>query len=1830
MIVKNYLADLPRDEKAALYALNFEPDKSSSILTQDNDIDLDAVMKTNHLPVLILEDGRATSSKKGETIPSDNNEVGRLPTRKDDFRYVKAYFWDPLNTDEDGNHLKDIGVWSSEESERQPIDAVIYGQGTSSMQYPVKNLRFRIKKSSDAYSLFPNVPAVQLFTMKADYMDSSMAHNAGTANLLQPLYDAQNMVTPPQQYYKAHNRSEKILSNMMGRPILIFFKAHDPNAENAPYTYIGRYNFMLDKGEPTLFGFKSIVDEEHPENSFGVVLNDNGTLCETYEAIEGAAKEYKDGKTYYIYDPATKTYEEKAFASGAELEEVAQKQRPVYVKKTGANSIYCVEFRDNRRALAGFRTMYDEAADCANNYNEWCQAFESRYPDYKKQPGADKRGWTRVLQWVASTDNNKVPPQAWFDLPDNEWAANINWNAVDNEGNRIIPPYLYETKEEYRLPATAWNGTGSNAFTYDCKEYRNAKFKAEFENYFVKDFTIFYYIITETLLMIDSRAKNMMMVSFDVNNEKETGHWYPIFYDMDTSLGLNNIGTLKFPYDTDDTDPGVYNAVADWDSSSYSVLWCHIRELYQTDIQAMYNSLRSNGIFNYQAISEFYNKNEADMFSTVEINRDHWYKYIRPLTTKTEVMEEDGSFSYKTYDGTNAAQGTRSLHRDYWLNHRFNYLDSKYASVTKVKSNWDISMRAYGGTNVNAASAAAVPPKFNFTFLTSSTQYGVACYGEGNNESEMHRVKVLPNVPTELRDPGANVQGESTNESNIYLMNLGDIYDIGDLSPFYTSDLKIQYTLKLRKLIVGNSSPAYKNDRFSFEDGVFEKLPYLEELNVEHIEPTDEAVDLSPCKYLRTVKAKDSKFTSFIFPSGAAIERLELPATLNELKLYSNLFFDTKTDPDNLQIQSCRALASLEVADCPLLDTKRIVAQIKNDQRITYTMTGSYTLEEFNLPDVEWTFDINDCVVNNGIIEDVELLEFLRLIPNQKVTDNHNFGGTVVINNSDTPCDEYAIATKYAQRYPDLKISYSNPAINIHSYAVNFHDATGNKLTGRNGYTNSFDLTVAQISNGNSYDLLSYIPTNVMRLATETSGDLNYVFKGWATDEMHECEDATELAAVLANGISVYTETDSYLTPTLYNAANPEDVANYLPETLSVKAWTHDISDADQGHYELVEPDGGQPYYLTYRKPGAIRVIANKTYQLTTEDFDDAQEFNLYPIRLKEPTRYEVRFYNHPQNEQVPGVDDQNGKTQYVPVGTAAQTPANEPSIMVLDPDDLNKVTVQSLKQYSTDYSMIYANTDVYPVWNEAKDIHEEVGSASAFEVTPVNVSYDQDHGISYSAGVSVKIKADYKGRALVVPYAINGSPVVALSKCESTTVERIFFAHGPLDPNTSAYTPHPLERIGASAFAGNSTLQWIDLASGSRTVEDDIDGHIWYSYQYGTPNLKTIGDQAFDGTDNRNSSPNRLAITNLPDHLMIIGQKAFAHNYELALTNLPSALVSLGMNAFNSCHNLRDVRWELTKRTILPGADQYLTIDQSAFYNCENLRFVYHASDEPITFEGVDKINANAFQGCTRLLFWNYEVPTNITDPLAINEWLASRMNTSLTAVGRRAFYDCPGVQYVTNWPLNLTDIDEAAFAHNITNNEFGVAPQGSTNGRYILSSIYFPALRKAGKEILRGCTAGRIDINSNNLIAGEFGFTYFDDDTTEHSLNANMFDGLYASAIYLVAIPNVNTGASPTPQETLAAHPYWRNAAPWGASYVGMGYTTDPTVDTYADSEWTTVRYHPGIYAGLYVGEYQFDGKLPALKANAETIADANGVVGGDKTWYTKYMPTTQGGEP
>jgi hypothetical protein len=74
--------------------------------------------------------------------------------------------------------------------------------------------------------------------------------------------------------------------------------------------------------------------------------------------------------------------------------------------------------------------------------------------------------------------------------------------------------------------------------------------------------------------MADSRVKNMMIATWgpekrfykelkEDNTEitHETNHyiWYPIFYDMDTMMGLDNTGVYRFNYYDEDTDSTLFN-----------------------------------------------------------------------------------------------------------------------------------------------------------------------------------------------------------------------------------------------------------------------------------------------------------------------------------------------------------------------------------------------------------------------------------------------------------------------------------------------------------------------------------------------------------------------------------------------------------------------------------------------------------------------------------------------------------------------------------------------------------------------------------------------------------------------------------------------------------------------------------------------------------------------------------------------------------------------------------------------------------------------------------------------------------------------------------------------------------------------------------------------------------------------------------------------------------------------------------------------------------------------------------------------------------------------
>lgn len=114
-----------------------------------------------------------------------------------------------------------------------------------------------------------------------------------------------------------------------------------------------------------------------------------------------------------------------------------------------------------------------------------------------------------------------------------------NWEE-DFEARFPDEPDISNFKVMHDWVASTWQGGATNAFlagaytgidgdtyTQDTVNYRLAKFKKEFTEHFDFDFCLLYYVYTFVFLMVDQRAKNMFLTTWD------GVHYQPWFYDND-------------------------------------------------------------------------------------------------------------------------------------------------------------------------------------------------------------------------------------------------------------------------------------------------------------------------------------------------------------------------------------------------------------------------------------------------------------------------------------------------------------------------------------------------------------------------------------------------------------------------------------------------------------------------------------------------------------------------------------------------------------------------------------------------------------------------------------------------------------------------------------------------------------------------------------------------------------------------------------------------------------------------------------------------------------------------------------------------------------------------------------------------------------------------------------------------------------------------------------------------------------------------------------------------------------------------------------------------
>ena len=517
----------------------------------------------------------------------------------------------------------------------------------------------------------------------------------------------------------------------------------------------------------------------------------------------------------------------------------------------------CWEFSNNTSDRTLFKRsewteeIYDKEKD--KMVPAWMSDFEARFPDLD-DPYSDYTQFKRFCDFIVSTDRRQATNET------------------------FLTPIVYDGKKYER----------------DDEEYRLAKFKNEFENYGILDTFIFYYIFTETFLMIDSRAKNLFLTTYDGQ------HWFPIPYDFDTAIGINNEGDLVFEYDLEDTDIVGGELVF---NGQESTLWINIRDAYQARIFKMYDELRQSRKFSSQVIDEKMT-NHQSVWPEAIWNEDAKVKYL-------DIYLTDGEKYFEM------CQGNKATQRSGWLYNAFKYRDSKYQCGDS--NEYSAFFRAYAPGDMTVTPYQHLWPRVDYTDTYPVTQ------------------RSKRNVPNVLECPL-----DAASDTEIWLRSADRIASFGDLSQYKADTVKFASATKLQEVILGSHEEGYVNHKLTaVELGNNRLVNYL---NVENCTNLINPIDLSQCYNLETVKAKGSALNSITFPVGGHLTTLELPGT------FANLTIRNQHNIQNFSMEGYNLINTLWIDDTPNLPIEDMLLNTPKLDRVrivntTWDVTDEATLK---------------------------------------------------------------------------------------------------------------------------------------------------------------------------------------------------------------------------------------------------------------------------------------------------------------------------------------------------------------------------------------------------------------------------------------------------------------------------------------------------------------------------------------------------------------------------------------------------------------------------------------------------------------------------------------------------------------------------------------------------------------------------------------------------------------------------------------------------------------------------------------------------------------------
>lgn len=415
-------------------------------------------------------------------------------------------------------------------------------------------------------------------------------------------------------------------------------------------------------------------------------------------------------------------------------------------------------------------------------------------------------------------------------------------------------------------------------------------FITNFSTYFDKESVIRYYILVMVLGLVDSLGKNAKLVTYDGIK------WYFEFYDMDTAMGLDNTGALKYDVDIE--------MVVEHFNTAESTLWKRVNELFHNDIIAEYTNMRNSNL-TLDKIYECLFTNQIEKIPESQYNQSTQAKY---LDAGEYLMMSNGNRYY-------------NLKR--WIKERLLFCDTlfKYSPTTSTYA--QIRSGYLGDVTIDIETY--YPMYVTIRWRNQEDGSADQTKKVGRNEKVRFTGRIL------------------SNDQEVLVYCAPHIKTISGLENFYPQHLVLNNANKITTLECPNCDKLINLQ--------IEKCAYLQRIDISGCSglgsnADNQVLKVSGCKNLRYLNAYGSSLTSIeIDANGGNLVELYVPKTLQTLSLRNQYSLKVVGIPGASSLEKTKVLdlmseassiSSFTMINCPLVE------------RLTYEPTFNVTSTFFD------------------------------------------------------------------------------------------------------------------------------------------------------------------------------------------------------------------------------------------------------------------------------------------------------------------------------------------------------------------------------------------------------------------------------------------------------------------------------------------------------------------------------------------------------------------------------------------------------------------------------------------------------------------------------------------------------------------------------------------------------------------------------------------------------------------------------------------------------------------------------------------------------------------